>query len=94
MVIRASQADISDNTIDDNGQNGIFVSQGSGFNLGNDTGNTIFDLPNSGINGAIGLSCSIGGYVDGVKGETLISLFFLVSIFPPVIVDPQSHLRL
>ena len=68
MVMRASQADISDNTIDDNGQNGIFVSQGSGVNLGNDTGNTIFDIPNSGTNGAKGLSCSIGGYVDGVVG--------------------------
>ncbi len=68
MVIRASHADISDNLIDGNGQSGIFVSQGSGVNLGNDTGTTIFDLPNSGTNGNFGLSCSIGGYVDGLLG--------------------------
>ena len=68
MVIRGSQADISDNIIDGNGQNGIFVSQGSGVNLGNDTGDTILDLPNSGTNGDKGLSCSIGGYVDGRLG--------------------------
>ena len=68
-LIRGSQAEISDNLIDGNGQNGIFVSQGSGVSLGNDpTGNTIFDLPNSGTNGDKGLSCSIGGYVDGLLG--------------------------
>lgn len=68
MVTQASQADISDNIIDDNGQNGVFVTQGSGANLGNETGTTIFDLPNSGMNGDKGLSCSIGGYVRGVLG--------------------------
>ena len=67
-VVEASVADIAGNLIDGNGQNGIFVSQGSGVNLGNDTGDTIFDLPNSGTNGDKGLSCSIGGYVDGLLG--------------------------
>jgi len=68
-VVEASVADIADNLIDGNGQNGIFVSQGSGVNLGNDdTATPIFNLPNSGTNGDKGLSCSIGGYVDGLLG--------------------------
>jgi len=69
-VLKASVADVANNIIDGNGQNGIFVSQGSGVNLGDDdTGTTIFNLPNSGTNGDKGLSCSIGGYVDGVLGD-------------------------
>jgi parallel beta-helix repeat protein len=69
VVVEASVAYIADNLIDDNGKNGIFVSQGSGVNLGNDdTLATIFNLPNSGTNEDKGLSCSIGGYVDGVLG--------------------------
>jgi len=68
-VVEASVADIAGNLIDGNGQNGIFVSQGSGVKLGNDdTATTIFNLPNSGTNGDKGLSCSIGGYVDGFLG--------------------------
>jgi parallel beta-helix repeat protein len=67
MVIQGSQAEIAGNDIDDNGQNGIFVSQGSGVYLGT-TNNPILDLPNSGTNGDKGLSCSIGGYVDGLLG--------------------------
>ena len=68
-VVEGSVANIADNLIDGNGQNGILVSQGSGVNLGNDdTATTIFNLPNSGTNGDKGLSCSIGGYVDGVLG--------------------------
>jgi parallel beta-helix repeat protein len=45
-VAKVSQADIASNAIDRNGGNGINVSDNSGVNLGNDTGNTIFDLPN------------------------------------------------
>jgi hypothetical protein len=68
IVQKVSQADISSNIIDDNGQSGIFVTQNSGVNIGKDTGDTIFNLPNSGNNGDKGLSCSIGGYVDGRLG--------------------------
>jgi parallel beta-helix repeat protein len=69
-VLEGSVADVAGNLIDGNGQNGIFVSQGSGVNLGDDdTGTAIFNLPNSGMNGEKGLSCSIGGYVDGVLGD-------------------------
>lgn len=67
MVIQGSQAEIADNDIDGNGQNGIFVCQGSGVYLGT-MNNPILDLPNSGTNHYKGLSCSIGGYVDGSLG--------------------------
>jgi nitrous oxidase accessory protein NosD len=69
-VARVSQADISDNTIDGNNGNGIFVTQNSGVNLGNDTGGTIFDLPNTSTlkNGLFGLKGTIGGYADGRLG--------------------------
>ena len=69
-VAKVSQADISGNTIDGNGENGILVTQNSGVNLGNDTGTTIFDLPNTTNfnNGDKGLRCSIGGYADGHLG--------------------------
>lgn len=70
VVSKVSHADISDNTIDGNGKNGIFLSQNSGINLGNDTGTTIFDLPNYTTvkNGDRGIKCSIGGYADGRRG--------------------------
>jgi parallel beta-helix repeat protein len=69
-VARVSQADISDNTIDGNNGNGIFVTQNSGVNLGNDTGDTIFDRPNTTTieNGLFGLKGTIGGYADGWLG--------------------------
>ncbi len=70
QVVEGSVAYIADNLIDGNGKDGIFVTQGSGVNLANDdTLATIFILPNSGTNGDKGLSCSIGGYVDGVLGD-------------------------
>ncbi len=69
-VLEGSVADIAGNLIDGNGQNGIFVSQGSGVKLADDdTGTAIFNLPNSGTNGHKGLSCSVGGYVDGFLGD-------------------------
>jgi nitrous oxidase accessory protein NosD len=69
-VAKVSQADISGNVIEGNGRNGILVTQNSGVNLGRDTGEGIFDLPNSTIvpNGAYGLQCEIGGYADGRLG--------------------------
>jgi parallel beta-helix repeat protein len=69
-IAKVSQADISNNTIDRNGQNGIFVTQNSGVNLGTDTGDTIFDLPNNSPigNAGYGLRCTIGGYAAGRLG--------------------------
>jgi parallel beta-helix repeat protein len=69
-VVSVSQADISNNTIDGNNGNGIFVTQNSGVNLGKDTGDTMFDLPNTTNlkNGLFGLQGTIGGYADGRLG--------------------------
>jgi parallel beta-helix repeat protein len=69
-VEKVSHAGVSANTINQNGGHGIEVSQGSGANLGDDTGTTIFELPNATTvnNGGRGLECSVGGYVDGRLG--------------------------
>ena len=69
-VIQASQATISDNSINGNGQNGIFVSENSGVNLGSDTGSGIFDAPNTTAvnNGRNGINCRVGGYGNGRIG--------------------------
>jgi parallel beta-helix repeat protein len=69
-IAKVSQADISNNTINGNGRYGILVTQNSGVNLGRDTGDTIFDSPNTTTvgNSVKGLSCSIGGYADGRLG--------------------------
>ena len=69
-VDRGSQADAASNTIDGNGANGIVVSENSGANLGNATGETIFDLPNETNvkNGDKGVSCDAGAYVSGRLG--------------------------
>lgn len=69
-VARVSQADISSNTINSNNGNGLLVTQNSGVNLGNDTEDTIFDLPNITTvgNGLFGLKGTIGGYADGRLG--------------------------
>jgi parallel beta-helix repeat protein len=72
IVTRASQADISSNTIDGNGRHGIFLTLNSAVSLGDDTGDTIFDLPNSTTegseNGDRGIRCVTGGAVDGRLG--------------------------
>jgi parallel beta-helix repeat protein len=69
-VIRESHADISDNVINGNGNDGIDVVDNSGVNLGNTSGSTIFDLPNSTTvnNGVYGISCTVGGYADDLLG--------------------------
>ena len=69
-VGRASIADLSDNTIDGNGTNGIQVLDGSGVNLGEDTGNTFQTRPNTTTipNGQFGVRCAVGGVTDGRLG--------------------------
>ena len=72
-VVKASHADIANNTIDDNKENGVFVSMNSGVNLGNDLGESIYDLVNTTTVGhknlKYGIKCAMGGYVDGRKGS-------------------------
>jgi hypothetical protein len=68
QVVEGSVAYIADNSSTVTVKMNI-CDKGSGVNLANDDTATIFNLPNSGTNGDKGLSCSIGGYVDGVLGD-------------------------
>ena len=70
-VFRDAQASASNNILNSNGGNGIFVSQNSGVNLGNDTGTTIFDLPNSTTsnNAGFGIRCALNSYANGRLGN-------------------------
>ena len=79
VVARNSQADIASNTIDNNGQNGIVVRENSHVNLGNTTGTTMYDLPNSTTvnNANLGLYAALGasgtgryGTLNGVNGPS------------------------
>jgi parallel beta-helix repeat protein len=69
-VERASQATVSTNVIDHNGANGILVTENSGVNLGSDSGQGLFDAPNStsANNIGSGVACRVGGYVNGRRG--------------------------
>jgi hypothetical protein len=66
-----SVAQISDNTLNVNGANGILAAQGSGVLLG--AGNTIFTRPNATItnHAALGIRCKVAGYVDGRVGTSI-----------------------
>jgi len=69
-VDHVSQANVSDNQIDHN-ENGIFVTENSGVNLGTDNPNPgLFDSANrtSANNVVNGVTCRLGGYVNGRIG--------------------------
>jgi parallel beta-helix repeat protein len=70
IVFRVSHADISNNTIDGNGIDGIRVQDNSGVNLGRDTGTNPDELPNNTTanNTGFGIRCFRGGYADGRLG--------------------------
>ena len=70
-VEKLSQADIAANIIEGNSQNGIQATQGSGVNLGTDTGTGLENSPNStgAPNGQYGIDCSLGVYADGRLGS-------------------------
>ena len=69
-VERASQATVSDNASDANGQHGIFVTENSIVNLGSDAGSGLFDAPNRTVvnNGLRGIACRVGGAANGRRG--------------------------
>jgi parallel beta-helix repeat protein len=71
FVSGVSQADISFNSVDSNGGAGIFVGHNAIVNLGEDTGTSIFDLPNStnSNNNDFGVECADGGIADGRLGS-------------------------
>jgi hypothetical protein len=68
-VSRVSQADIAGNIIDSNGLDAIEISSNSGVSLGNNTGNTQFDLPNTTTannnNAEFGIRCTSNSFADG-----------------------------
>jgi parallel beta-helix repeat protein len=70
FVARLSHADIASNTINHNTGNGIVVSGNSVVNLGNGSGTTIFDSPNSTTVNNIkwGIVSSAGALVAGRLG--------------------------
>ena len=70
-VRESSSAQISDNTVNGNGGNGILVAQGSGTFLGTDTGNTMFTRPNTTTtnNVGFGVRCQVAAHVDGRLGS-------------------------
>jgi hypothetical protein len=78
--MRRSQADISSNAIGANGGDGVLVAENSLVNLGEETGDTMYDLPNSTTvnNGGFGVRCLSGGAVSGRQG-TLAGNMGLVS---------------
>lgn len=73
LVNSVSHADISSNTINGNGNNGVHVGRNSGVDLGNDTGTSIFEVPNSTTPGSenvgFGLRCFINSYADRRLGS-------------------------
>jgi parallel beta-helix repeat protein len=73
VVTRGSTAGTSNNIINSNGGSGIYAGYDSLVNLGNLTGSTIYDLPNSTTSAAVnnafsGLACSMGATVTGRLG--------------------------
>jgi parallel beta-helix repeat protein len=70
-VDSASQADLANNTIESNERDGVSVGQNAVVNLGENSGASIFDLPNStgSNNGGVGLACALGGVVEGRRGS-------------------------
>ena len=72
-VLRDSQADIASNTINGNGDDGIEVGEDSFVQLGEDSGATIYDLPNTTTanNAGRGVKCTTGGVADGRRGTLM-----------------------
>jgi parallel beta-helix repeat protein len=70
-VLRGSHADIAANSIDGNGGSGVYVDSNWVVNLGEDTGSTIYALPNStsSSNARFGVECADGGMADGRRGS-------------------------
>lgn len=72
FVSMVSHADISDNDISGNKVDGITVSGDSGLDLGKKSGTDMYSAPNrtngQNKNVSAGVSCSMGGYVDGRRG--------------------------
>lgn len=68
QVARDSHADIASNTINANSGDGIQVAENSLVQLGEDSGTSIFETANSGLNSGVGIRCLSGGFADGRRG--------------------------
>jgi hypothetical protein len=70
QVLRDSHADIAGNTINNNGD-GIEVGENSLVQLGEDSGTSIFESPNTttSTNTGFGIKCLVGGTADGRIGS-------------------------
>ena len=73
VILRSSSADVASNQISSNGSDAILVGENSVAQLGEDSGASIFELPNStsANNGGFGVACSDGGIVDGRLGTLM-----------------------
>ena len=71
-VQQASHADVAGNVFDGNAQHGIRVVGNSGVNLA-DSAMLLFTRPNTTTktNGAFGIQCEVGAYIDGPIGGLL-----------------------
>jgi parallel beta-helix repeat protein len=69
-VQQGSHADVAGNIFDGNAQHGIRVVGNSGVNLA-DSAMLLFTRPNTTTkpNGAFGIQCQIGAYIDGALGD-------------------------
>ena len=69
-ILRDSEADIASNTINGNGGDGIEASENSFVQLGEDTGSSIYQMPNTTTvtNTGFGIKCTTGGVADGRQG--------------------------
>lgn len=67
VVVRDSHADIASNVISLNA-NGIEVGENSFVHLGEETGSSIYESPNTGTNAGFGIKCTDGGSADGRQG--------------------------
>ena len=70
FVTRDSQADIASNAIDGNGGDGIKLSDDAAVQLGEDSGASIYESPNTttSANTGFGIRCTDGGVIDGRIG--------------------------
>jgi parallel beta-helix repeat protein len=70
QVLRDSHADIASNAISGNGSDGIEVLENSTVQLGEDSGTSIYESPNTSTftNTGFGIRCTTGGSADGRQG--------------------------
>ena len=70
FLTRSAQSDISSNTISGNGGDGINFSDGSVIQLGEDSGTSIYESPNTtgSANTGFGIKCTDGGVASGRIG--------------------------